>query len=76
MLDNDCDSLVDDADPGVSGQMSWYQDIDGDLFGTGLTLACFQPSGHVPAAGDCIDTDGTVYPGALELCDGVDNNCD
>ncbi len=25
---------------------------------------------------DCNDQDSTVYPGAIELCDGKDNNCD
>ncbi|MDG1483979.1 MAG: MopE-related protein [Myxococcota bacterium] len=28
------------------------------------------------AAVDCDDNDATVYPGADELCDGLDNNCD
>ena len=25
---------------------------------------------------DCNDSDATVFPGADELCDGIDNNCD
>lgn len=25
---------------------------------------------------DCDDTDGTVYPGAADPCDGIDNDCD
>ena len=28
-----------------------------------------------PADGDCDDTDATVYPGAEEVCDGLDNDC-
>jgi hypothetical protein len=25
---------------------------------------------------DCNDTEGSVHPGAVELCDGMDNDCD
>ena len=31
--------------------------------------------GHTDAT-DCDDTDATVYPGAMEFCDGKDNDCD
>ncbi len=30
----------------------------------------------VPAGEDCDDTNPNVYPGAQEVCDGVDNNCE
>jgi hypothetical protein len=32
--------------------------------------------GFADEAGDCDDAEGTVYPNAAELCDGLDNDCD
>ena len=32
--------------------------------------------GFLPSEGDCNDQDVLIYPGALEVCDGVDNDCD
>ncbi|MEM6369057.1 MAG: MopE-related protein [Myxococcota bacterium] len=32
--------------------------------------------GFTPNAGDCNDSDSSVFPGATELCNGVDNDCD
>ncbi len=51
-------------------------DADGDGFGGEETVtACLQPEGAVSVGGDCDDDDATVWPGAAERCDGVDNDC-
>ena len=74
-IDNDCDGAVDE-DGAVDGS-SWYADGDGDGYGDAgsATTACSQPSGYVADATDCDDGDGGVYPGAIETCDGVDQDC-
>ncbi len=73
-VDNDCDGLVDDNDDSVTG-FTWYRDSDGDGYGRAARRACVQPPDTVPVAGDCVDHDPHVHPGADEVCDGTDNNC-
>jgi hypothetical protein len=55
----------------------YYVDADGDGFGDDATGVeqCAQPANTVTIGGDCDDADTTIYPGATELCDGLDNNC-
>jgi N-acetylneuraminic acid mutarotase len=72
--DNDCDGLVDE---GLSTK-TYYKDYDKDGYGNrnAKTVSCMQPTGYVLDSTDCKDTDSTIHPGALELCDGLDNDCD
>jgi hypothetical protein len=68
--------VVDTATVDVVG--TFYQDTDGDGYGDLYVSAedCAVPSGYVIDNTDCDDDDADTYPGAVELCDGVDNNCD
>jgi len=71
--DEDCDG---DIDEGVEN--TYYRDSDGDGFGNASvsTDACSVPSGYSADNTDCDDGDGTRYPGAPEVCDGDDEDCD
>ncbi len=76
-IDNDCDTLIDDADPGVTGRSTWYADTDADGYGgpASSTAACTQPVGYAANNTDCNDGNAAIHPGAAEVCNGVDDNC-
>ena len=72
-VDDDCNGVTDD-----NASTTFYLDADSDGFGNAKVTqqACAKPVGYVTVAGDCDDNSGTVHPGAAEVCDGVDNDCD
>ena len=74
MVDNDCDDQVDEE-----GAFAWYLDADGDRFGDARTdpvRGCTPPSeAYATNDLDCDDTDPGVHPYVLEVCNGVDDDC-
>lgn len=72
-VDSNCNGTVDE-----SPNLSFWLDDDADGYGdpTKSTLACNEPKGYSSNDEDCDDTSELNYPGAAEICDGEDNNCD
>ncbi len=74
-IDNNCDDVIDTD---ATDATVWYGDLDGD--GYGLTedsvTSCDQPTDYVELDGDCDDDNANTYPGASEIEDGLDNDCD
>ena len=73
-LDNDCDLLIDEADPNLDSATlgTWYPDVDGDGLGDdGLGVqACDAPTSiYVDVGGDCDDADPDVQGEVLWLGD-------
>lgn len=75
-LDNDLDGEIDG--PNAVDAIPWYADRDGDGFGdpNDELLGCEPPEGYVADALDCDDGFASAFPGAPEICDGEDSDCD
>ncbi|MEQ1502708.1 MAG: putative metal-binding motif-containing protein [Myxococcota bacterium] len=74
---DDCDGAVDSDDPDVVPD-PWFVDADRDGVGGALPAGegCAPPAGISAATGDCDDDDPVRFPGAVEACDGIDQDCD
>jgi len=75
-LDNDCNGLTDDGIP----YYTYFIDSDGDGFGgvdadTVSTCSNAVPTGYAANRLDCDDANPAIFPGAPELCDQIDNDC-
>ncbi|MEO5946210.1 MAG: MopE-related protein, partial [Chitinophagaceae bacterium] len=71
-VDDNCNGMIDEG-----LQTTYYRDMDGDSYGNAAatTQACTVPSGYVSNNTDCNDANSAVNPGATEVCNGVDDNC-
>ncbi|NOY90288.1 MAG: hypothetical protein GXP55_03690, partial [Deltaproteobacteria bacterium] len=81
-IDNDCDGSIDEGLKHI-----FYADCDGDTFGdlANSRLACNEADaapffgvgcGGTSDATDCDDSCATCHPGGVEVCNGVDDDCD
>ncbi|MEX0275357.1 MAG: putative metal-binding motif-containing protein, partial [Flavobacteriaceae bacterium] len=64
-----------------TGYKWWYRDADNDQYGisSDKVWASYPPAGYTWRDGDCNDDPfygPSINPGATEVCDGKDNNCD
>jgi putative metal-binding protein len=73
-LDNDCNGQVDEGLEAVTV----YRDADGDGYGERFTTDTHKgctSSGYAPNQDDCDDHDKNVNPGAKEICNNKDDDC-
>ncbi len=73
--DDNCDGTIDEG----TVFETYYADTDDDGYGdaaSSISACDGLPAGYSTDNTDCDDTHATVYPGAPEICDGLDNDCD
>ena len=73
-IDDDCDGKIDEGFTPIL----LVSDADGDGFGArnGKTIVGCPPiANFAPTFDDCNDTDPSIHPGATEIANGRDDNC-
>jgi len=74
--DDDCDSMTDEE--GAAGCAWFLYDYDQDGYGVTDSKCLCSETGKYSAinGGDCNDTSNQVFPGATEVCNSIDDDCD
>jgi len=71
----------DDTNATINPASVWYLDADGDNYAISKTAPqCANPgagyTANVLPLGDCNDNNDAIHPGAIDILDGLDNDCD
>jgi len=78
-LGDACDADIDgdgvDNDPDNCPFVANPEQADTDGDGVGDACAADKDGDGTPDAFDCAPLDSSIHPGAVEACDGIDNNC-
>ncbi|MFM2164654.1 MAG: hypothetical protein RL325_1091, partial [Planctomycetota bacterium] len=79
--DENCSGAADDLDAGVSdaSRSDFFADADADGHSVAAaTRFCDIRAGYLAAQSspaDCNDTNPAIHPGGMELCNGIDDDC-
>jgi len=67
-----------DFNANINPTTKWYYDNDGDGYGSTIVkgISCLKPVGSSLLNTDCDDGNSSIHPGAIEIQDGLDNDCD
>ncbi|MBA3647523.1 MAG: hypothetical protein H0W62_03065 [Chitinophagales bacterium] len=71
-IDDNCNGSVDE---GV--KTNFYADADNDGYGNlnVVSQACSPPAGYTSNSTDCNDGNAAINPGAIDICNSIDDNC-
>ncbi|MBT9561204.1 MAG: hypothetical protein IV100_34740, partial [Myxococcales bacterium] len=76
-IDDNCNNAIDEEN--ATGCVLRYANSDSDTHGLTADSKCLCANSGIYntlLSGDCDDTKPTVFPGAAEACNGIDEDCD